>query len=201
MLGQFYDNYAASMYDTFANKVMAQISCEAPSSQLYSLARSCDDCTNAYKSWLCSVAIPKCEDFDNNATYLQPRAINQSFPNGDVLDSATLNSFPQTNAFLTSRNPMIDQVLSPGPYKEVLPCDDLCYALVQSCPASLGFSCPRQGGYGYNTSYGRRTQADENGEITCNYPGSMHLFSAAGHLAVPWVVLGATVVSLMLQLL
>ncbi|KAH8888860.1 hypothetical protein GQ53DRAFT_748774 [Thozetella sp. PMI_491] len=200
-LAKIYDDYAASVYDTFTNKVMAQIPCEAPSSQRYSLARTCDDCKTAYKNWLCSVVIPKCEDFNNQATYLQPRAINQSFPNGDKLSDADASAFPQTNAFLASRNPLIDEKIAPGPYKEVLPCEDLCYTLVQSCPAKLSFSCPQPGDPGFNTSYGVRTSEDANGEITCNYPGSMHLFSAGGRNAVPWVLVSLTVVLLALELL
>ena len=53
----------------------------------------------------------------------------------------------------TSRNPMIDSVIKPGPYKEMLPCEDICYDLVRSCPAALQFACPLEG-HGLNYSYG-----------------------------------------------
>lgn len=67
----------------------------------------------------------------------------------------------------------------PGPYKEVLPCEDLCYNLTQSCPSALGFTCPRPGMTGFEQSYGLRGAQDENGEIYCNYPGSAHYISSA----------------------
>jgi calcium channel MID1 len=189
LLATFYDNQAQSAYSNFEN-ALAQISCEAPSTQLYSLVRTCSDCAAAYQSWLCSVLIPRCEDFDTDGAWLQPRNLQQPFPNGDVLDAATLARFPNTTATMSSRNPMIDSVVKPGPYKEVLPCEDLCYNLTQSCPAALGFNCPRPGMVGFNTSYGIRGEQDENGEVYCNYPGAAHVFSGAGRIGgtVGWVV-------------
>ncbi|KAK4105055.1 stretch-activated Ca-permeable channel [Parathielavia hyrcaniae] len=189
-LAQFYDGYAASMYANF-NKSLAQIACEAPSSQRYSLARNCTDCAGAYKDWLCSVTIPRCEDFSNPAPHLQPRAVGQPFPDGSALnhqealagyDAAALNS----TAFRASRNPAIDEVVRPGPYKELLPCDDLCYKLVQSCPAQLGFGCPVPGQIGFEGNYARH---DPTAGLTCNFPGSAHVKSrAAGRAAVGWGV-------------
>ena len=176
-LAQVYDDYASNMFSMFKN-ALAQIPCEAPDTQRYSLARGCSDCEAAYKNWLCSVAIPRCADFEDNSTYLQPRAIGQPFPDGTFLDPSTAALYPNTTAYNASRNAFLDETIAPGPYKEVLPCDDLCYGLVQSCPSDIGFTCPLQGHVGFNTSYGRRTEADQNGFVTCNYPGSAHYFSA-----------------------
>ncbi|KAK4156473.1 stretch-activated Ca2+-permeable channel component-domain-containing protein [Chaetomidium leptoderma] len=190
-LGQFYDLYASTMYANF-NRSLDQIACEAPSSQRYSLARNCTDCAAAYKDWLCSVAIPRCEDFSNAAPYLQPRAIGQPFPNGDVLDADALSRLPNTTTFNSSRNPLIDEVVKPGPYKELLPCDDLCYKLVQSCPAALGFGCPLPGGTGFKGNYARH---DPAGGLTCNFPGSAHVRSAGGRASVVnWGLMVAGVV-------
>ncbi|CAK7267005.1 hypothetical protein SEPCBS119000_002319 [Sporothrix epigloea] len=176
-LASVYDTYASDMFDTF-KKVLAQIPCEAPVTQRYSLARNCSDCQAAYKTWLCSVAIPRCSDFSDSSPWLQPRAISQPFPEtGMFLDAAIAAQYPNISAFNSSRNPFIDDTIAPGPYKEVLPCEDLCYNLVQSCPAAIGFSCPRPGKWGFNTSYGTRTSADLNGFVTCNYPGAAHYFS------------------------
>lgn len=190
VLAKFYDDYAKSMYDNF-NKSLAQVACEAPSTQRYSLARNCSDCEAAYKDWLCSVTIPRCEDFDNPAEYLQPRAMAQPFPNGDVLSDesrAKYGGLADTRAFNSSRNPRIDEFIKPGPYKEVLPCDDLCYNIVQSCPSSLGFSCPKWNQTGFATSYGMRKGSEG---LTCNYQGSAHTISAAGRsfggYGVGWV--------------
>ncbi|KAK0727956.1 stretch-activated Ca-permeable channel [Lasiosphaeria miniovina] len=191
VLGQFYDNYAATMYANF-NKSLAQIPCEAVSSQRYSLATNCSLCAAAYKEWLCSVTIPRCEDFSHDAAYLHPRALVQPFPNGDVLDQEALAAvhFENTSAFNSSRNPMIDQFVQPGPYKEVLPCEDLCYKLAQSCPAAMGFGCPLPGDPSFASSYGQRSS-----NLSCNYQGSAHLRSAAVPAPpISWALLGGAFV-------
>lgn len=71
---------------------------------------------------------------------------------------------------------MIDRVVRPGPYKEVLPCEDLCYSLVQSCPAALQFACPLPG-KGLERSYGRRSG---EGELPCNYLGVVYVRNGGG---------------------
>ncbi|KUI56740.1 Calcium influx-promoting protein ehs1 [Cytospora mali] len=190
LLGEFYDNYALSLYDGF-NKSLAQIPCEAPDTQQFSLVRNCTTCQSAYKDWLCSVTIPRCEDFSSTDSWLQPRAINQTFPDGSTLDPDMLtqySSYQDQLSFLKSRNPLIDSVVKPGPYKEVLPCAELCYDLVQSCPAALGFACPRPWLKGFNTSYGTKSLASDKGDITCNYPGSFHYYAGAAGLTVPWLL-------------
>jgi len=199
-LARVYDEYAQEMYATF-KKVLAQIPCEAPSTQRYSLARNCADCEAAYKTWLCSVAIPRCEDFSVDDPWLQPRALGQPFPDGSALADDVLARFPQEKpAFAKSRNPNIDTIIQPGPYKEVLPCDDICYNLVQSCPSALGFACPSPGRPGFNTSYGQRKAADTNGSVTCNYPGSAHFFSAGSGSSAS-VTMAVSVCGLLLLLL
>jgi calcium channel MID1 len=190
-LAQWYDSSAKAQYSYFQN-VLAQIPCEAPSTERYSLVRNCDDCASAYKDWLCSVMIPRCEDFSSNATYLQPRNVFNNFSDGTSIDKATLSQYTNSLPFNSSRNSLIDQWVNPGPYKEVLPCADLCYNLVQSCPASMGFSCPTTDSIGFNTSYGLRTSTDENADPTCNYPGSAHVFSAASRPSFTWAMLGLT---------
>lgn len=111
--------------------------------------------------------------------------MGQPFPNGTFLPQDQLilaNAILPING---SRNATIDEVIQPGPYKEVLPCDDICYTLVQSCPASIGFSCPRPGDLGFENSYGQKpiTGLDAQGRQTnasCNYPG-VSLYLAAGN--------------------
>lgn len=189
ILAKFYDDYAAEAYGFF-KKALAQVACEAPVTQRYSLTRNCSDCEAAYKDWLCSVTIPRCEDFSNNASYLHPRAMSQPFPNGEMLDNATVSLYKEkygdskslSTAFMHSRSSRIDEFVKPGPYKEVLPCDYLCYRLVQSCPSSMGFSCPLPGQKGFNSSYYIKNET--NGEVVCNYPGSAHIFSGSSKDAV-----------------
>lgn len=185
----FYDNYTRYYYQNF-NYSLQQIPCSiAPDSQ-YSLARNCNDCAQAYKEWLCAVSIPRCEDFSSDASYLQIRNVGQDFYNGTSLSEEFLNTpyvpmnqaptlegtiaYSQTYisslATKSSRNLQIDQVIKPGPYKEVLPCDDLCYNLMQSCPAALGFVCPFPG-LGLQAGYGSRS-GNNNGTLTCSYLGA-----------------------------
>jgi len=72
----------------------------------------------------------------------------------------------------SSRNQKIDTEIKPGPYNEVLPCKELCYGLVQSCPAALQFSCPLPR-YGLNNSYGDwYTDGVGPGQVTCNNPAA-----------------------------
>lgn len=156
--------------------------------------RNCSTCAAAYKTWLCSVTIPRCEDFTSNDTWLQPRALNQTFPDGTPLSQELLAPYAadmSNSAFLSSRNPLIDSQVKPGPYKEILPCQELCYDLVQSCPAQLGFACPRPWLTGFNTSYGVKPPID-NGSVVCNYPGAAHTYSASSVTAVPWILLSTS---------
>lgn len=193
-LARFYDDAAKASYSNF-DKALQQIPCEIANTGQYSLARTCEDCAKAYKSWLCTTLIPRCQDYSSSDPWLQPRNIAQAFPNGSVsapellgmgagaLTSLSLNS---------SRNPLIDEHVKPGPYKEILPCQDLCYNLVQSCPAAMGFSCPRPGMMGFEAAYGYRPNGSvgEEGQITCNYPGAAyHLSGARGLEPMAWMVL------------
>lgn len=178
-----------------------QVACEADSTSKYSLARSCDDCKVAYKNWLCNVAIPRCEDYTSSNSFAYERNVGHKFPNGTALSAGEIESLVRTPGHNASRNKFIDEKIGPGPYKEILPCDDLCYEVVQSCPAVLGFQCPQPGMIAFNSSYGRRfAQAPV---VTCNYPGQpRNKVSGAGAL-VPstFAALGAISMSVALATL
>lgn len=193
---KFYDNYTLTFYQNF-NYSLQQIPCHTTPDAQYSLVKTCADCAQAYKDWLCAVSIPRCEDFSNPAPYLQPRNMGQAFFNGSSLaasrlsapyhpmsDAPTLpgsNAFEQTflssRATNSSRNLEIDRVIAPGPYNEVLPCEDLCYGLVQSCPAALGFGCPYPG-RGLERSYGKLGKGGK-GTLSCSYLGAVVYDDAA----------------------
>ncbi|TKA77063.1 hypothetical protein B0A55_04409 [Friedmanniomyces simplex] len=197
-----FDNYTSVSYQQF-NYSLQQIPCNTTSDAKYSTVRNCDDCAAAYKQWLCAVSIPRCEDFTNPATYLQKRNMgqayfnNQSYLSPDVLNqqytpmsrAPTLAGSPAYNqtfisslATNSSRNwAIIDTLIQPGPYNELLPCEDLCYSLVQSCPASLGFGCPYPG-RGLEAGYGVRSK---NGTLTCSFLGAVYDFNAATDLVAP----------------
>jgi calcium channel MID1 len=200
-LADFYDNGAKTAYASF-DYALQQIPCEIESSGQYSLARDCNDCRNAYKRWLCSVMIPRCMDYSSNASWLQPRNVVNPFPNSTYLDADTISRSQNILYLNSSRNPSIDDVVQPGPYKEILPCDDLCYNIVQSCPSSMQFSCPRPNGLGFNHSYGLRPNEspEQAGQITCNYPGAVYNLSIGHCPRVPvlWTSVIAIVLSLVL---
>ena len=187
-LSALYDNNAQKLYQYF-NYSLQQIPCNTTSSAQYSLARGCDDCAAAYKTWLCAVTIPRCADFSDQSEYLKPRNVGQKFINGSSFISSLDPSFSsdQAQSLLgavatnSSRNPLIDASIEPGPYKEVLPCEDLCFDLVRSCPASLQFGCP-SAGKGLEDSYGK--QSNQEGVISCSNLGAELLLSA-GSIVTP----------------
>ncbi|KAJ5179603.1 hypothetical protein N7492_002813 [Penicillium capsulatum] len=175
-LRKIYDDNAAKYYQNFTYSLQ-QIQCNASRESMFSLAVNCDDCAHAYKEWLCSVSIPRCADFSANDTYLQVRNAGQSFFNGSSLP---LNSeYRQSAVTNNSRNPLIDEEIQPGPYKEILPCEDICYDLTKSCPAKLGFACPT--GKWLNSSYGYR---NKDGLVTCSYQGAAFYLSVGAKLGV-----------------
>lgn len=203
-LAKFYDDYAKSQFQFFEN-ALAQIPCEITSSGQYSLERTCNDCRLSYKDWLCSVTIPRCMDFTSQQTWLHARNVAQSFPNSTFLNETTFPSFGTAKNALfynSSRNPLIDEIVKPGPYKEILPCDDLCYNIVQSCPASMGFGCPVPGQMGFNHSYGLRPDGslEQRGAITCNYPGAAYNLSRGFVVQIPllWAIVGSVVLGYIL---
>lgn len=143
-LATFYDSLAQERYGNFS-KILQQENCDAPLDQRFSVFRNCTDCDLAYRSWLCAITIPRCTDISDPGTHLRT-----------VLPG-------------TSRNPMINEYIHPGPYKEILPCSYLCHNLMRDCPSSLGFQCPE--GDNLKQSYGEHSN---NGDITCSYPGAVY---------------------------
>ncbi|KAI9826858.1 MAG: stretch-activated cation channel mid1 [Thelocarpon impressellum] len=174
-LATIYDDNAKRLYRNFSN-ALALTACDAETTERYSLVRGCSDCAAAYKTWLCSVSIPRCDDFSSTAPHLRPRNVLARFPDGSppppLLNQAAIDD--STSAFGNqSRVPIVDGEVKPGPYKEVLPCIELCYGLVQNCPASLQFACPLMG-KGAEYSYGQRSA---DGDVTCSFPGAAHQLS------------------------
>ena len=177
-LKELYDNDAFNKYQNFI-KSLQQVACNTTSSAMYSLARNCTDCEKDYKTWLCAVTIPRCLDFSSERTYSVPRAVSTKYFNGSTPSAPELALYKNNMNDLyvnSSRNPMIDDKIKPGPYKEFLPCIDLCYEVVRSCPATLGFACPLDG-HGLNYTYG--INKTDTKDATCNYPGEPFHHSVA----------------------
>lgn len=176
-LASMYDSHAKEVYENF-KKALQQVQCQTDSTQAYSLARTCSDCAAAYKDWLCTVSIPRCEDFSSNKTWLHPRGIDKAFSDGRNLSDTDVAFIPaderEKKAMTGSRSEFIDKEIEPGPYKELLPCDNLCFDLMQSCPAKLAFRCPTsRSRHGYWDSY-HPNETDPTGGFKCNFPPDSH---------------------------
>lgn len=172
-LAEIYDSKARTYYENF-QKSLAQVACNTTGEAQYSLARTCTDCENDYKSWLCTVLIPRCEDWSATDTWLQPRRINEPLSDGSLTYNGNVTgAFNDTRrdrvAYNQSRNPFIDELISPGPYKELKPCEDLCFDIVRSCPPQLGFGCPNAPGR--DMDYGTRDV--KGNQLTCSFPGAV----------------------------
>ncbi|KAF2878352.1 calcium channel subunit Mid1 [Massariosphaeria phaeospora] len=166
-LAKLYDDQARAYYTNFNNSIN-QVACDTTGTAQYSLARTCNDCRVDYRTWLCSVLMPRCKDWSSTDAGLQERNVNAVFPNGTspaAFNETHRNQF----AYSKSRNPMIDDQIKPGPYKELLPCEDLCFDIVRSCPPQLGFSCPNSPAK--ESSYGKRVPGSRM--LTCNFPGAV----------------------------
>lgn len=100
---------------------------------------------------------------------------------------------------------MIDQVIKPGPYKELLPCQELCFDLVQACPTALGFQCPKAQGYAGGVlwdSYGTYDpmKVSPNDFVTCNFLGvdwpSLSAGGRIGTSSLAWSLVSGVVLFL-----
>ncbi|SCU84498.1 LAMI_0C07712g1_1 [Lachancea mirantina] len=115
-IAQSYDGIASSLYGNFS-KALQIIPCDSEEDARYSPLKTCQDCDNAYRNWLCAVSIPRCTT--ENTSYYIPRTKEDN------------------------RNDYINENIRPiSSYYEVLPCIDMCYTLVADCPAAFGFACP-----------------------------------------------------------
>jgi calcium channel MID1 len=208
-LKRTYDEYASALFKNFTNS-LDQIQCQTAESAQYSLATNCTLCSQNYKLWLCAVTIPRCEDFSSLNKFLQPRNIGHAFPNGTTpkfdISGADPAEAPSRLLTNSSRNPMIDQLIKPGPYKELLPCQELCFDLVQACPTALQFACPKPNGYAggvLNQSYGSYDPAkvSPNDFVTCNFLGvdwpSLSSGSRLGLTSVGWSLVAGVVLFLL----
>ncbi|KLU88768.1 calcium influx-promoting protein ehs1 [Magnaporthiopsis poae ATCC 64411] len=187
-LANLYDNHVKGVYENF-KKALAQIQCLTEPTSLYSLARNCQDCDDAYKDWVCAVSIPRCEEFSSTKPWLHARNINSPLPDGRNLTNDDLKGLTEKEremaAYTESRNTFINKEIQPGPYKELLPCDYLCYDLTQSCHPKLQFQCPiPTSRHGYNHSYHPNVTTPE-GEFMCNFPADSH-FARAWSRAAGW---------------
>lgn len=115
-----YDNYTEELYQPF-EYAMQQIACDTEADARYSPIRTCENCKYSYKQWLCSVSIPRC------VTPINANSQNKLYEAGE------------------GRNSFISNTISPPlPYAEVMPCLNVCQAIVRDCPADFSFECPKE---------------------------------------------------------
>lgn len=134
----------------------------------------CDDCFDAYRDYLCAVAVPRCDDappaaelndsipdsFDSNgeliASWLLPDSYQTSLVRDEPFASRTplfgpanlSSTFP--SLFNNSYPPDPENLAheSPFPYSEIPPCLDVCNLVQARCPPFLNFVCPKTDGSG-----------------------------------------------------
>lgn len=168
-----YDAQAQQLFQPFAVAI-SQFNCETTQ---YSLVRNCTDCYNDYKRWLCAVSIPRCTSADEEEDDRAIRAVGVN----------------------ESRNPWIDQTMAPGAWTELLPCIDLCYRVVQSCPPFMQFRCPKGDLAALQYGYWKKQTGDENRPV-CNRVGldeSLLVISRASSAAADRWLLSFIIIALM----
>ncbi|KAG0680002.1 stretch-activated cation channel mid1 [Pichia californica] len=156
-----YDNYSESLYTPF-EYAMQQIPCDTELDARYSPIRDCDDCKYSYKQWLCAVTIPRC--------------ISQS------------HAGPQNKLYAAGkgRNSFIANTINPPlEYAEVLPCLNVCQAIVRDCPSDFGFQCPSRADL-VGLSYGDPTVDDDitaaGISITTDSTGSFETYRVCNYI-------------------
>lgn len=170
-LQKMYDDHARDIYGNFS-KAIDQVSCDTTHDAIFSPIRTCNDCKDSYKSWLCSVLIPRCTTRDRPGYEL--REVNES------------------------RSDFINNEIAPQEsYFEVLPCVNVCQAIVRDCPADFGFLCPHK-----NSSISLSYYWDEGGQYpSCNYVGrTRRLTSAATQLFLDWNIVALFILVMVIGL-
>ncbi|CAI5760027.1 unnamed protein product [Candida verbasci] len=158
-----YDNHTRNLYVNFS-KALQQISCDTVPEAMYSNLKTCQDCANSYKDWLCAVTIPRCTTKNQTGYKLR-------------------NDTSQRSDFI------LDTIKPPLDYYEILPCVNVCHVMVRDCPADFNFMCPTRN-ESISLSYYWDTNTS-NQWPSCNYVGKT-ILNTSGSTRVmnnnlPWV--------------
>lgn len=124
-----YRSTISPIMDNF-NTTLSTFPCEGDLRKLqgmYSPVRTCSQCLSAYRSWLCSIRMPRCTDYDDSSS--------------NETDNDNIRTFPRLSAN-TSRTPRLPE--DAFPYSEIPPCIDVCAIVRASCPPLIAntFQCP-----------------------------------------------------------
>jgi len=117
---------------------------------VYSPLQTCEDCSNAYRTWACSIVFPRCGEVPASlASSLAAQPTNRPSKSNKLLPAPALLPRPST----TPRNPQLSNISAPASYSELLPCIETCQAVDRACPPMLGWTCP-QASVNANWTYG-----------------------------------------------
>ncbi|KAF8578525.1 hypothetical protein K439DRAFT_1638739 [Ramaria rubella] len=98
--------------------------------EAFSPILTCESCANAYRAWACAVSLPRCGEIPSSLA--STLAAQPTSSKGPPLPTPALISHPSAVARLQEN----------GPYDELLPCIETCYAVDRSCPPLFGWTCP-----------------------------------------------------------
>ncbi|KAL4401697.1 stretch-activated cation channel Mid1 [Malassezia pachydermatis] len=136
------ENIVSSNYGNFS-ATLNTFPCGSDEFGLYSTVATCDACRQAYQTWLCAVAIPRCTD-------LMDPSKSAASQNGTELEGLPMPANTKLYPYVvnrigpgSSRQPYIDKLFNPGNYGELLPCIHTCEMVTRSCPPVIQWSCPR----------------------------------------------------------
>ena len=172
LISYFNETVSASLANF--SRTLTTFPCDKEPYGLYSVVSECSDCLEAYRDYVCAVAMPRCDDAPPGVS------LNDTLPdtydsNGDVIASWFLPDSYQSRLVRTepfaSRTPLFGPANlsstfpflfnesyptdpanlareSPFPYSEIPPCLDLCNLVQARCPPFLNFVCPKTDGSG-----------------------------------------------------
>lgn len=164
-LVSFFNSTLSASLANFS-RTLTTFPCGSKDMGLYSIVSTCDDCLDAYRTFLCSTTLPRCTTRRpprHSTTRVVPSSLRGTSRAGPSRTSSRPRSVGDPAA---SRTPLLGptalgatfpslfnasypataahaQAESPFPYAEVPPCLDVCYLVEARCPPFLGWTCPR----------------------------------------------------------
>lgn len=149
--GALLDLYNASIAPHIEgfNLTLSTFTCGGPmrSEQgMYSRVRTCSQCLEAYRSWLCAIRMPRCVDYRTGAAAQAPTLEEEKRQDDDDDDdsgASRIYTYQHASAN-TSRTEFLPDAAFP--YSELPPCIDVCHLVAASCPPpiSASWQCPAQ---------------------------------------------------------
>ncbi|EJD00456.1 uncharacterized protein FOMMEDRAFT_142366 [Fomitiporia mediterranea MF3/22] len=110
----------------------------------YSSIVGCPDCQAAYRTWLCTVQLPRCSEFPSNTStsnVAAPRNKRSFWRRDDSAQTTFVApALVEQNATGPVRNTSLPTFS--GNWTQLLPCLETCNAVERACPPFLNFKCP-----------------------------------------------------------